>query len=591
MDEKLENINIRVANDPEFFVFSFMKRDGRKFATIIDQNFFEQIAKKYQHTSASVKLSLFFLHFLQGPKHLTKNLSFNISILSHVHLFPAIVKNYISSTLFNIFEKKAANSHMKNSLYFSNPPLQLNLFSQPVLHLSVAKKSQLTLHKQVKSFLKPGIQNNPLLFHYLKKDSLNLIDYLIKEELKKITKGKTTTSVIKSKNILPFPFAKEELSILHFWQTISSHFEYTDLSKRLWAFIKPDITKVPNADTIRRSRLIQNYDYTKNNQHNIIKEKIAKPISLLPIGKTIQSKSTALQDRNTLKEGYAPMGSSKHFEYTDFHKRLRTFIKPDITKAPNAAAAVGRDRLILNYDYTKNNRHNIMKEEISKPISLLPIRKTIQSRSTALRERNTLKEGHTSMNRSKGEKSLAKESDTTDNNISERFYLNKKFTFNKAHMTFLDHNIIHTKQIHRIRKYNFLKNINEDVLYNDFKKHKKGFFYYRNFEKNINAVRDSDKPILTIENTLSPKELTKSNYRYNLPDMIYFTSKKSQKTSDIVQKSEMSGKTELSQKDFSYKTDSVKPSSIPEFNVHSIADRVYGLIVERVKRERQMRGW
>ena len=76
----------------------------------------------------------------------------------------------------------------------------------------------------------------------------------------------------------------------------------------------------------------------------------------------------------------------------------------------------------------------------------------------------------------------------------------------------------------------------------------------------------------------------------NSPDMTYFFSNRWPHSTDMAERSEERKRTEFLKVDSFDKTDHTKLLSVPEPDLYGLADKVYGLIVERIKRERELRG-
>ena len=90
--------------------------------------------------------------------------------------------------------------------------------------------------------------------------------------------------------------------------------------------------------------------------------------------------------------------------------------------------------------------------------------------------------------------------------------------------------------------------------------------------------------------SISTQEPSMAGYMNNFPDMTYFSSNRSPHSTHMEGSTEVKKTTEFLKADSSYKTDHTKLLSVPEPDLYGLSDKVYGLIVERIKRERELRG-
>ena len=88
------------------------------------------------------------------------------------------------------------------------------------------------------------------------------------------------------------------------------------------------------------------------------------------------------------------------------------------------------------------------------------------------------------------------------------------------------------------------------------------------------------------------RKLLLSRHTIDFQPMVYFSSNPPKNSADVIKKAEENLRSASLHSDSSPPINpKIPPSvSVPEIDLFNLADRVYGLIVERVKREREMRG-
>ena len=248
------------------------------------------------------------------------------------------------------------------------------------------------------------------------------------------------------------------------------------------------------------------------------------------------------------------------FRHADVHTRVKYFFKSYLTEFPVTIASGRREIFSLYDNVTNEKQSNISKETIARPISLIPFDKTaaliadlpplpaVFSKLALMHENPFWEAKDADSHPKKRASKQPVESDTTHPNIM------KSINFDK-------------KSINRIRY----------IPFSDYN------FTYRFPDK---ANNNPPSP----EGSISTQEPSMAGYRNNFPDMTYFSSNRSPHSTDMAERSEERKKTEFFKVDSSYKTDHTKLLSVPGPDLYGLADKVYGLIVERIKRERELRG-
>ena len=102
------------------------------------------------------------------------------------------------------------------------------------------------------------------------------------------------------------------------------------------------------------------------------------------------------------------------------------------------------------------------------------------------------------------------------------------------------------------------------------------------------------KKYLTSKISYIDRKSLVSRNRTDLPPVAYFSSNKPEESADVTKKTNENSRPKSLHADSSLAINPQRSSSsdsVPEINVFNLADRVYTLITERVKREREMRGY
>lgn len=242
-----------------------------------------------------------------------------------------------------------------------------------------------------------------------------------------------------------------------------------------------------------------------------------------------------------------------------------------LTEFPMTIASRRREIFNLYDNVTNERQSNISKETIARPISLIPFDKTaaliadfpplpaVFSKLPVMRENPLLEAKDADSHPKKRTIKQPIESDTAHlNNIMKSINFDKKLINRLRYIPFSDYDFTYMiKQRRMLRKSGSVKKINN--------------------------------PPSPVESILT-QEPSMAGYRNNFPDMTYFSSNRSPHSTDMAGSGEGKKKTEFLKVDSSYKTDHTKPLSVPWPDLYGLADKVYGLIVERIKRECELRG-
>ncbi len=163
---------------------------------------------------------------------------------------------------------------------------------------------------------------------------------------------------------------------------------------------------------------------------------------------------------------------------------------------------------------------------------------------------------------------LQEQTDTIGTTVLKNLYHMNRLTNTITDISFQRHKITHTYRENSVTK------LKTEVKRRSKLKNKEGLI--------LNYNNSGEK--------LSKGIYPPAAHRSVSPEMVYFTSAKSPSASDTVQPPASDKRTALAISGSSYNTDSIKPLSVPDLNVHGIADKVYDLIAERIKRELEMSG-
>ena len=638
MGSVLNKNSMRISRNPKFFVSGLMKQGKKKPLGIADISFFDQITGKYQRAASFIKTPLYFLCFPKQVKSLKKNLSINFFIHSRFNIFPAIVKN-IGYFYLNFVKNRQEDIFLTKISNLSKASPRFNLSSPPFLHFqniaTCAVKKLIKINykntKDQKHETRPENQvaniffRDTSFFTYLRlnpvsyrsnrniaeKKSKSMQNFVISEVTVpekiniQISHPSRRPSLINSylqnlRNRITIPpvllnvpargyiFAKQSAAGRQARSDWINHISPTSESDTDILFVSDFLRDGRNRLKFYEKQLRQRsrrhggmelavFPYTGVSSR--IKS-FAKPGSIkfspavLPfLQMEISNKSNNIEHKmSTFSEKdlaacYIARSRTHHittianlFRHTDVHTRVKYFFKSYLTEFP--VTIVSRRKEISNlYDNVTNEKQsNISKETIARPISLIPFDTTatliadlpplpaVFSKLTVMRENPLLEAKDTDSHLKKRARKQPIGSDTAHLNIIKNINFDKKSINKMRYIPFSGYN-----------------------------------FTYRFPDKTIN---NPPSP----EGSISTQEPSMAGYRNNFPDMTYFSSNRSPHSTDMAGRSEERKRTEFLKVDSSYKTDYTKLLSVPGPDLYGLADKVYGLIVERIKRERELRG-
>ncbi len=636
MENVLNKNSMRVSRNPEFFIPGLMEPGKKKPLGVADLSFFDQITGKYRHAVSFIKTQLYYLYFPKQVKSLKKNLSINFFIHSSFniyqkHLLENRTPQHLTSNKLDIFLTKMSN--------LSKAFPQLNLPSPLVLHfqniaIRAVKKLSEIRHKNTKNQKHETRPENQVANIFFRDTSFftyprlnpisNRADRNIVEKKSKSTQNFVVSevtvpekiniqishpsrrpSLINSylqnlRNRITIPpvllnvparghiFAKQRAAGRQARSDWINHISPTSESDTDILFVSDFLRDGRNRLKFYEKQLRQRsrrhggmelavFPYTGVSSR--IKS-FAKPGSIkfspavLPFlqmevsnkSNNIEHKMFAFPEKG-LASYYIAKSRTHHiatianlFRHADVHTRVKYFFKSYLTEFPVTIASVRREIFSLYDNVTNEKQSNISKETIARPISLIPFDKTaaliadlpplpaVFSKLALMHENPFWEAKDADSHPKKRASKQPVESDTTHPNIM------KSINFDK-------------KSINRIRY----------IPFSDYN------FTYRFPDK---ANNNPPSP----EGSISTQEPSMAGYRNNFPDMTYFSSNRSLHSTDMAGRSEERKKTEFFKVDSSYKTDHTKLLSVPGPDLYGLADKVYGLIVERIKRERELRG-
>lgn len=523
-----------ISRNPEFFVSGLMKPGKKKPLGIVDLSFFDQIASKYRHAASFIKTQLYYLYFLKQVKSLKKNLPINFFMHSHFNIYQSrLLQNWTPQPVF----------------YFQNIAIRAIKKLLKINHESA---------KAQKHEIRPGNQVANILF----RDTSFFTDLRLNPIFNRADQvspathftHNTWSALLDSYHFQFFPlfmqnFVNPEVrdgqKRLKFYEKQSRQrsrrhggmelatLPYTGVSSRIKSFAKPGSIKLSPAVPPFLQMEVSN------------KSNVEQRISAFPEKDLSYYLSTSRTHHNTTIANF--------FRHTDVHNRTKPFFKPYLTQFPVTIMSQRREIFSLYDNVTNEKQSNISKETIARPISLIPFDKpaaliadlpplpAVFSKLTVMRENPLLEAKDTDSHPKKRAGKQPIESDTAHlNNIMKSINFDKKSINRMRYIPFSDYNFTYMmKQRYMLRKSDSVKTINNPT---------------------------------------------------NFPDMTYFSLNRSPHSTDMAERSEERKRTEFLKVDSLDKTDHTKLLSVPGPDLYGLADKVYGLIVERIKRERELRG-
>lgn len=677
MENVLNKNSMRVSRNPEFFIPGLMKPGKKKPLGVADLSFFDQITGKYRHAVSFIKTQLYYLYFPKQVKSLKKNLSINFFIHSRFNIFPAIVKN-IGYFHLNFIENKQEDIFLTKISYLSKAPPGFNLPSQPVFYFqniaTCAVKKLIKINyknaKDQKHETRPENQVANIFFrdtsfftyprlnpisnradrNIVEKKSKSTQNFVISEVTVpekiniQISHPSRRPSLINSylqnlRNRITIPpvllnvpvhghiFAKRSAAGRQARSDWINHISPASESDTGILFVSDFLRNGRNRlkfyekQSDQRSRryggmelVILPYTGVHNRVKSFVKPGITKLSPVVPsfLRMEVSNKSNVEQRISGFPEKdlsyYLSISRTHHittianfFRHTDVHNRVKPFFKPYLTKFPVTIMSQRKDIFNLHNNITNKKQLNISKEKITQPIPLIPSLPATFSNLPVMHGNPLLEAKDANSHTKKRARKQPVESDTAHLNIMKSINFDKQSINRMRHIPFSDYNFTYRFPdkankdfrcvIGRQRTIAFPKSLSENLymMKQRYMLRKSGSV------KTINnppspEKRKNMREEIGRRGSISTQEPSMAGYRNNFPDMTYFSSNRSPHSTDMAGRSEERKRTEFLKVDSSYKTDYTKLLSVPGPDLYGLADKVYGLIVERIKRERELRG-
>ena len=686
MGSMLNKNSMKISRNPEFFVSGLMKH-GNKTLGIVNPGFCDQITGKYRYTGRFIKTSLYYLYFPKQVKSLKKNMSINFFIHSHFNIFPVIAK-CIGYFHLNFLKNKREDFFLTKTPYLSKAPLRFNLSSQPVFRFQNIAIS--AVNKLIKSYhenrkiQKHEIRRKDLSANIFFRDSsfftcqgLNLIYSCADRNIA----ARESKSMQNPGAWMAMESEKKYISILHPSRRASLGNSYLqnyrnkitippvllNMPVRVDIFANRSsaerqarsdwinhISPAPESDTDilffsdslfdslgggqkwlkfyekqsrQRSKrywyggmklVIFPYTGVHNRVKSFVKPGITRLFPAVPpfLQMEFSNKSNVEQRISGFPEKdfsyYPSISRTRHitntanfFHQTDLHNKVKSFFKSYLTKIPVTIMSKGNDIFNLHNNITRSKQPNISKEKITQPIPLIPFEETAalgadlpslsaifsksSGKSAVMHGNPVLEAKDPDFHTIKRVRNQPVESDARHLNIIKNINLDKKSIKRMGYIPFSDFNFTYgfpdkanknsMRVIRRPGTMDFPKSLSE----NQYMMKKRYVFKKSGSVETVNIPSSPG-------GSISTREPSMAGYRNNFPDMTYFSSNKSPHSHDKPVSAEVKKKTEFFKVAPSYKTDHTKLLSVPGPDLYGLADKVYGLIVERIKRERELRG-
>jgi hypothetical protein len=608
MGSILNENSMRISSNPEFFVSGLMKQ-GKKTLGIVNPGFCDQITGRYRYTGRFIKTSLYYLYFPKQVQSLKKNISINFFIHSQFNIFPVIVKpigyfhlNFLKNKQEDVFLTKT--SYLTS--YLSKAPLYFNLSSQPVFRF------QNIVISAVNKLIKSDHENRNVQKHEIRRKDL-FANILFRDTSFFTCPGLNLIYSCADRNIAGRQ--SKPVQNLGAWKARESEFDSLRDGQNRLKFYKKQLDATSQRYGHGGMKLvISPYTGVHNMRKTFVKPGITGlfPAVLPFLQIEVLNKSNVEQRISGLPEkdfSYDLSISRTHhttnianfFRQPDVHNRVKPHLKLYLTKIPVTIMSHGKDIFNLYHNITKNKQPNISKEKITQPIPLIPFEGTaalgadspflpaIFSNSPVMHGNPISKTKDPDSHKKKRAKKQPVESDTPHINILKNINLDKKsikkmnyIPFSNSDFTYGFSDKANKNSMLVIRRQcaiDFPKSLSENIY----------MIKPRYMFKKSGSVKNVDTPP-SPGRSLSAQEPSMAVYRNNFPDMTYFSSSKSPHSNDLEGNEEVKKKTESFEVDSSCKTGSMKLLSVPGPDLYGLADKVYGIIVERIKRERELRG-
>ncbi|MCP4367931.1 MAG: hypothetical protein GY797_07440 [Deltaproteobacteria bacterium] len=273
-------------------------------------------------------------------------------------------------------------------------------------------------------------------------------------------------------------------------------------------------------------------------------------------------------------------------------KKIVPILKPDITSSHFDVYSETFNKFIVEvFRRFSNHKKTVKRTERSKePHVTKAIKATsdLHQKLSKLYNIPTLK-GKTIQRAFKNETETSvdvdKESLITINRV-KGFYLKRRSIDNKTQMDIFNHNLTHTKQIAILRKGYTSKTMNEELEYSKLSTKRENAFSSRDTE----VYKNSSYIHLTNKMNVAADGYSDQVYAHNPSDMVHYSSGRLPKSSGTMPKEKVDERTGDRGINPSYREDIEKTVQLREHNPQAIAEKVYEIIIEKIKREREMRG-
>ncbi len=313
-------------------------------------------------------------------------------------------------------------------------------------------------------------------------------------------------------------------------------------------------------------------------------------------------------DKESMKSDYY-LATDIQLPYTTIYNKVSTFFTHLIVRNPLVFRFQKNAVLKHHHNMRNESRSNILKDMIWEiktrsfiSFPIIPLKK-IRSFSRSLSKlSNLLLESHLlydkavpEENHSRIDKQERAKDSLIENTAKPHFQLLKSsLAYKRArncavYTTFLNNNFNYLKQKYMTGKYSFLKGDSGNLNIVDRKKKDRDISYYWNLETK-NNISIIDNPLTHIETEKVKKGYLPSRYRQVLPELNYFASPSILNPSEITQRTEEGKAKDTSLSDSYHTGDFTRTLSPSDTGVTDLADKVYGIIFERIKREKKMRG-
>jgi hypothetical protein len=284
---------------------------------------------------------------------------------------------------------------------------------------------------------------------------------------------------------------------------------------------------------------------------------------------------------------YLVLSGAKFFHYSSIHDRLRSFLRTHSAQFvftdlfsqsalfKNAASMEEKRSMISNMlDTTYKNLY-------TNRIETMIFKRFLGDQ--AMHEKDSKEDKHNCPNAKKGDLNFKKVLRPIAVNSVESSKVDRMSVHNIIHSVHRNNNLGYAGQKYIRGISSFTELIHRDLKGRPVKSDDTQLPDITRFQDVKNIVRDIDHTLTYSDKSLSDGECSTFSKRNRSSDLIYFNLNQSPSPSDTIHINPIS-----SQKTSG--TDVVQSLSIPEYQLYSLTDKVYRLIVERIRREKEMRG-